>query len=98
MTQFLNTLTPYIALLFLAATVMLALRRNVYPLIMRLWFYHMALYWCANTAVVLIYGHYMNPQLINIWASAIAIQAAASVAVTVYANKKWKPKATSNEV
>ena len=89
MTHTLNLLTPAIALLFLIASIVLASQCNGYPLIMRLWFYHITLYWCTNSMIVLIYEHYLNPQLINMWSSAIAIQAAASVLLAIYAKQRW---------
>ena len=90
MTHTLNLFTPAIALLFLTASIVLASQRNGYPLIMRLWFYHVTLYWCTNSVIVFIFGHYLNPQLINMWSSAIAVQAAASVLLSIYAKYRWK--------
>ncbi len=84
-----NVLTPIIAVAFLFATVLLMRHRNTYPLIMRLWFYHITLYWCANAVIVLAVGHYVNPRLVTLWASIIAIQAAMSVVGAIYARGRW---------
>lgn len=84
-----NVLTPIIALAFLTATVLLIRKRNTYPLIMRLWFYHVTLYWTVNAVVVVVVGHYVNPRLVTLWAAIIAIQAATSVAGAIFARGRW---------
>lgn len=85
-----NVITPLIALMFLTATVLLARTKNSYPLIMRLWFYHITLYWCVNAVIVVVVGHYVNPRLVTLWASIIAVQAATSIVGAIAARKLWK--------
>jgi len=87
----LNVITPIIAVFFLAATVLLLRNRNGYPLIMRIWFYHITLYWTVNAGIVLTVGHYVNPRLVTLWASIIAVQAAMSVVGAILARNRWKP-------
>ena len=86
----LNVITPIIALVFLAATVLLIRHRNTYPLIMRIWFYHTTLYWCVNAGIVMFVGHYVNPRLVTLWASIIAVQAAVSIIGAILARARWK--------
>lgn len=79
------------AFLFLIASILLVLSKDRFPLIMRLWFYHATLYWIVNSVVVIIYGHYMNPKLINMWATTISLQAGLSVIAVIYA-QRWRQK------